>query len=55
MTVGGHELIKGKILIDNVILKQISRFMYLGCDTLDKKRKVKVQSRECAINFKITH
>lgn len=40
VTYTGNELIQGKILIDNVILKQIHRFAYLGCDTLNKKRKI---------------
>jgi len=43
MTFIGNELIKGKILIDNVILKQIHRFVYLACATLTQRRNVWVK------------
>ena len=43
MTFIGNELVKGKILIDNVILKQIRRFVHLGCDAITQKRKVQVK------------
>jgi hypothetical protein len=51
MTVIGSELKEGKILTYNVILKHTHRFVYPGCDTLTKKRKVWVKNHKCAINF----
>ena len=51
MTFIGSELIKGKILIDNVIVKQIHRFVYLRCDTVTQKRKVRVKNSQMCYKF----
>jgi hypothetical protein len=51
MTYIGNELIQGTILIDNVIRKQIHRFVYLVCYALSQKRKIWVKSHKYAINI----